>query len=276
MNTLKPVSGQPMDRVDGPAKVTGQARYAAEYPTPDLLHGSVVSSTIARGRVRHIDCEAALRLPGVVAVLHHQNRPKLAGEDEQYEDADSADGSPFRPLYNDRVLYSGQPLALVVADNLELARHAGTLVRIEYETDAHQTDLLAGQAHPAPAELPKPRGDFQQAYDAAQVRVDATYSTPIEHHNPMEPHASTVIYHPGGNLEVHDKTQGTQNCRDYLHSVFGLPKEKLRVFAAYVGGAFGSGLRPQYQLLSARHPDAPANVHLRLPPTHCAAVAPGR
>ncbi|MGE8479008.1 MAG: xanthine dehydrogenase family protein molybdopterin-binding subunit [Pseudomonas shirazensis] len=248
MNTLKPVSGQPMDRVDGPAKVTGQARYAAEYPTPDLLHGSVVSSTIARGRVRHIDCEAALRLPGVVAVLHHQNRPKLAGEDEQYEDADSADGSPFRPLYNDRVLYSGQPLALVVADNLELARHAGTLVRIEYETDAHQTDLLAGQAHPAPAELPEPRGDFQQAYDAAQVRVDATYSTPIEHHNPMEPHASTVIYHPGGNLEVHDKTQGTQNCRDYLHSVFGLPKEKLRVFAAYVGGAFGSGLRPQYQL----------------------------
>ncbi|MBV4499814.1 MULTISPECIES: xanthine dehydrogenase family protein molybdopterin-binding subunit [Pseudomonas] len=248
MNTLKPVSGQPMDRVDGPAKVTGQARYAAEYPTTDLLHGSVVSSTIARGRVRHIDCEAALRLPGVVAVLHHQNRPKLAGEDEQYEDADSADGSPFRPLYNDRVLYSGQPLALVVADNLELARHAGTLVRIEYETDAHQTDLLAGQAHPAPAELPKPRGDFQQAYDAAKIRVDATYSTPIEHHNPMEPHASTVIYHPGGNLEVHDKTQGTQNCRDYLHSVFGLPKEKLRVFAAYVGGAFGSGLRPQYQL----------------------------
>ncbi len=100
----------------------------------------------------------AMKVPGVVAVLDHTNRPSLASYDENYEDADSADGSPFRPLYNDKVLYSGQPLALVVADTLELARHAGSLVRIEYEQQDHQTDLQAmlDKAYDAPAELPPP------------------------------------------------------------------------------------------------------------------------
>ena len=123
--------GQPLDRVDGRLKVTGQARYAGEYPETGLLHGSVVSSSIARGRVTHIDISEALQVPGVVMVLDHKNRPRLASYDEDYQDADSAEGSPFRPLYNDRVLYSGQPLALVVAQTLELARYAASLVRIE-------------------------------------------------------------------------------------------------------------------------------------------------
>ncbi|HDS1737720.1 xanthine dehydrogenase family protein molybdopterin-binding subunit [Pseudomonas sp. BP8] len=250
MKTSERACGRAMDRVDGPAKVTGQARYAAEYPQPGLLQGSVVCSNVASGRIRDIDCQAALALPGVVAVLHHLNRPPLPCDDDQYSDADAADGSPFRPLFNDRVLYSGQPVALVVAESLELARHAGSLLRIEIEASPHQTDLLAAlpQAHTAPADLPKPRGDFQQAFAAAAIKVDARYSTPVEHHNPMEPHASTVVYREDGSLEIHDKTQGTQNCRDYLHKVFGLPKKNIRVFAAYVGGAFGSGLRPQYQL----------------------------
>jgi xanthine dehydrogenase YagR molybdenum-binding subunit len=250
MNTPVSPMGQGLDRVDGKLKVTGQARYAGEYPETGLLYGSVVSSTIARGRVTHIDVTEALQVPGVVMILDHKNRPKLASYDEDYEDADSADGSPFRPLYNDRVLYSGQPLALVVAETLELARHAGSLVRIEYLAEPHQTDLLAQQehSHPAPAELPKPRGDFQSAYTSAAVSIDAHYSTPVEHHNPMEPHASTVLYQADGSLHIHDKTQGPQNCQDYLHKVFGLEKDKIRVLAAFVGGAFGSGLRPQYQL----------------------------
>jgi len=242
--------GQPLDRVDGHLKVTGQARYAGEYPQDGLLFGSVVSSNIACGRVLRIDASQALQVNGVVAVIDHTNRPHVASYDKDYEDADSAEGSPFRPLYNDRVLYSGQPLALVVADTLEIARHAGSLVRIEYETDAHQTDLVAaqGNAHTAPAETPKPRGDFETAFTQAAITVDARYSTPNEHHNPMEPHASTVMYQDDGSLEIHDKTQGTQNCQDYLHKVFGLEKDKIRVLAAFVGGAFGSGLRPQYQL----------------------------
>ena len=112
--------GKPLDRVDGLLKVTGQARYAGEFPEDGLLHGSVVSSTIAKGRVLAIDASRALALPGVVAVIHHLNRPKIASYDDAFQDDDAADGSPFRPLYNDRVLYSGQPLALVIADNRRL------------------------------------------------------------------------------------------------------------------------------------------------------------
>lgn len=250
MNTPVSPLGQALDRVDGKLKVTGQARYAGEYPETGLLYGSVVSSTIARGRVTHIDITDALRVPGVVMVLDHKNRPRLASYDEDYEDADSADGSPFRPLYNDRVMYSGQPLALVVAETLELARYAGSLVRVEYIVEPHQTDLLAVQdsSHAAPAELPKPRGNFQAEFAGAALTVDAHYSTPVEHHNPMEPHASTVFYKEDGSLQIHDKTQGPQNCQDYLHKVFGIEKDKIQVLAAFVGGAFGSGLRPQYQL----------------------------
>ena len=248
----KPFSpiGKPVDRVDGKLKVTGQARYAAEFPEDGLLHGSVVSSSIASGRVVSIDASEALKVPGVVAVLDHNNRPSISSYDESYEDADSADGSPFRPFYNDNVLYSGQPLALVVAETLELARHAGSLVRIEYEQKLHETDMATAleQAHKAPAELPEPRGNFEAELASSALSVDVTYSTPSEYHNPMEPHASTVLYQADGSLSIHDKTQGTQNCQDYLHKVFGLDKDKIRVQAAFVGGAFGSGLRPQYQL----------------------------
>ncbi|MFO2464639.1 xanthine dehydrogenase family protein molybdopterin-binding subunit [Pseudomonas sp. 15FMM2] len=242
--------GQPLDRVDGLLKVTGQARYAAEFAEDGLLHGSVVSSSIARGRVLRIDASQALALPGVLMVLDHLNRPRLSSYDDSYADADAADGSPFRPLYDERVLYSGQPLALVIADNLELARYAGSLVRIEYESQAAETDLsvLREQAHPSPQELPKPRGNFQAEWVGAAINLDLHYSTPVEHHNPMEPHASTVLYQADGTLHIHDKTQGTQNCQAYVQKVFGLDKNQVRVFAAFVGGAFGSGLRPQYQL----------------------------
>jgi xanthine dehydrogenase YagR molybdenum-binding subunit len=244
------VLGKPMDRVDGLLKVTGKARYAGEYPEQGLLYGSVVSSTIASGRVVKIDASAALALPGVLDVMDHSNRPPMAGDDEDYTDDDAADGKPFRPLYNDRVLYNGQPLALVVAENLELARHAASLVRIDYVEHSWCSDLKAefDKAEPAPAELPEPRGDFDGVYGAAAYQVDSTYETPIEHHNPMEPHASTVMYKADGSLEVHDKTQGTQNCQSYLCQTLGLEKDKVRVLAAFVGGAFGSGLRPQYQL----------------------------
>ncbi|BBH45806.1 xanthine dehydrogenase family protein molybdopterin-binding subunit [Pseudomonas sp. KU43P] len=250
MNDKHCVVGMPLDRVDGVAKVTGQARYAGEHPHAGLLHGSVVSSTIARGRVLRIDSSQALKVPGVVAVLDHEHRPHISSYDDDYKDADSAKGAAFRPLFNDRVLYSGQPLALVLADNLELARYAGSLITVEYGEEAHDTDLLSAldQTHQAPAKTPPPRGDFAKHYANAAVTIDATYLTANEHHNPMEPHASTVLYQADGSLEIHDKTQGTQNCQDYLHKVFGLPKAQIRVLAAFVGGAFGSGLRPQYQL----------------------------
>ncbi|MFL9811699.1 xanthine dehydrogenase family protein molybdopterin-binding subunit [Stutzerimonas sp. VN223-3] len=249
---MKPANspfGQPIDRVDGPLKVTGQARYASEFHVPGLLYGSVVNSSIARGRIVSIDAAAAEAVPGVALVLTHQNRPPIASYDKPYEDEDAADGSPFRPLFNDRILYSGQPIALVVAENLELARHAGSLVRVEYASEPHRTDLLSEleTMHKAPAEVPPPRGDVDGALRGAMLKLDREYSTPVEHHNPMEPHASTVHYLPDGKLEIYDKTQGVQNCMRYLEGVFGM-EGKIRILSPFVGGAFGSGLRPQYQL----------------------------
>ena len=247
--TVNSPLGKPLSRVDGPLKVTGQARYAGEFQIPGLLYGSVVNSTIARGRIRSIDTSAAEALPGVVLALTHLNRPPIASYDDPYEDDDAADGSPFRPLFNDRILYSGQPIALVVAEDLELARYAGSLVQVDYETEAHSTDLHAAldRMHPAPAELPPARGDVDSVLDAAEHGLTLEYTTPVEHHNPMEPHASTVQYHPDGTLEIHDKTQGIQNCMRYVEDVFGM-KDRVRIVTPFVGGAFGSGLRPQYQL----------------------------
>ena len=242
--------GTPLDRVDGPLKVTGGARYAAEYGAEGLLHGAVVNSRIARGRIIAIDSDAACAVPGVRLVMSHLNRPPLAADDESYEDEDSADGSSFRPLFNDRVLYNGQPVALVVADDLQTARYAAALVTVEYAPEPHATDLRRqlDDALSAPAELPGPRGDADGALASAPVRIEAEYELPVEHHNPMEPHASTVIYQADGSLLVHDKTQGSQNSQSYLCHVLKLEPTQVRVQAAFVGGAFGSGLRPQYQL----------------------------
>ena len=242
--------GKPLNRVDGPLKVCGQARYAADQAAYDLLHGSVVCSAIAKGRIRSIDASAALALPGVAWVMTHENRPPMAQDDESYEDDDAADGSPFRPLYNERIRYSGQPIALVLADSLELARHAASLIEVEYDVQPHATDLQAvlADTHDAPAELPRNRGDADAAIRAADVQLDLSYELPNEYHNPMEPHASTVIYQADGSLQIHDKTQGPQNSQQYLADVLKLDPAKVRILASFVGGAFGSGLRPQYQL----------------------------
>lgn len=250
--------GAPVRRVDGPAKVTGQARYAAEWNVPGLLHGFVASSTIAKGRIRTIDTAAALRVKGVLHVFTHENRPNLALFDRSYRDDDSPAGSPFRPLYDNRIVYSGQPIALVVAESREAAAFAASLVHVEYDPEPHETNLqrqrkdaYAPKGRMGFEEPPRPRGDPEQALAAAPVRIDAEYFTSAEHHNPMEPHATTVVWEESGSLTVYDKTQGVQNTQRYISQVFGVPAEEVRVLAPFVGGAFGSGLRPQYQLFLA-------------------------
>ena len=251
--------GQPQSRVDGRAKVTGAAKYAAEYNVPDLAYGYVVSSTIAKGAVTRIDTRRALALPGVLQVFTHENRPNLAWFASSYKDEVAVPGSPFRPLYDDKIMYSGQPIALVVAETFETARYAASLVEVEYTREAHETDLIekradayeppkkrSGVAGPA-----KPRGDARQAYNDAAVQHDGQYRHSIEHHNPMEMHASTVVWEGDGKITVYDKTQGAPNSQGYVVSVFGFSKDDVRVVASYVGGAFGCGLRPQYQLFLA-------------------------
>src|SRR6185437_7448892 len=120
--------GQPVVRADAFAKVTGTARYAAEHDSEDLAHGVVVASPIARGRIASIDAARALAVPGVLDVLTHANRPRMAHLGLLYKDMDSVGGTPFRPLYDDRIHFSGQPVALVVAETFEAARHAAMLV----------------------------------------------------------------------------------------------------------------------------------------------------
>ena len=256
--------GQPTPRVDGQQKVTGSARYAAEYDAPGLLHGCIVSAAIAHGRIVSIDASAALDLPGVIDVFTHLNRPaRISNEPIDYMDSVGPPGTPFRPLQDDRVLFSGQPIALVVADHFEAARDAAALVVVRYANRPHATDLEAQVVHayrPPKKRLgipdpPKPRGNFEAAFDASPVQLVARYHTPAEHHNPMEPFATTCIWQADergdGELLIYDKTQGSQSVKDYVGSVFGLRDARVRVRNTFVGGAFGSGLRPQQTVFLA-------------------------
>jgi len=249
---MAPYIGSPTSRVDGHAKVTGAAKYAGEFSAPDLAYGSVVESTVAKGCIVSIDISEAMSVEGVIAVLTHKNRPPMAGTDRAYMDDVAPGGSPFRPLYDDKIMFSGQPIALVLAEDFETARYAASLVRVKYKEEAHVTDLSQrlDQAK-AVKTPPKPRGKADEALAAAEVRHEGEYFIPIEHHNPMELFASTVIRGADGKLTVYDKTQGVQNVQRYLCSVFKMKADEIQVISPYVGGAFGSGLRPQYQVALA-------------------------
>ena len=247
--------GKPVSRVDGPAKVTGAAKYAAEFNAPNLAHGFVVNSKIAKGRIKKIDRTAALAVPGVIEVFTHDNRPTVTSSPGKYADETAPPGSPFRPLYNDQILFAGQPIALVVAEEFEVARFAATLVEIEYESEGAITDIdtQIGKAYEPPKKRfpgwdPGPRGNVDKAFTQSPVKVEHTYRTPIEHHNPMECFGTTAVWEDDGRLTIYDKTQGAPNCHRYVCSVFGLAKDKVRLLSPYVGGAFGVGLRPNYQL----------------------------
>jgi xanthine dehydrogenase YagR molybdenum-binding subunit len=247
--------GQPVNRVEGRLKVTGEAKYAAEYNVPNLAYGCVISSDIARGKIESIDAEAALALSGVLRVFTHENIKGLPWFDGSYRDELAPTGSAFRPLYDDEIEFSGQPVALVVSETFELAQYAASLVRVQYARESHQTNLKAAlhtayePTHRTPP--PRPRGDVARAFAASSVRVDAEYLLPAEHHNPIELFGATAVWHDGGALTVYDKTQGVLNVQQYLANVFGLGKRDLRVISPFVGGAFGSALRPQYHVFLA-------------------------
>jgi len=248
-------SGMAVSRVDGRAKVTGEAQYAGEYFAPDLCYGVVVSGTAAKGRIVSIDATEALAVDGVIDVMTHANRPKMRSFDIAWKDMTAPAGSPFRPLFSDEIFYSGQPVALVLAETFEAARYAASLVRVFYDVEEHNTHLLhsleeAYEPRKMKAGFTPPSsiGDGEKAFNAAEVRIDSQYYNGVEHHNPMEMFASTVIRREDGHLTIYDKTQSSQNSRWYVSHGFGLSNDKVTVRNPYVGGAFGSGLRPQYQL----------------------------
>jgi xanthine dehydrogenase YagR molybdenum-binding subunit len=250
--------GKPQSRTDGKKKVTGRAKYAAEFSAPGLLYGVVVSSGIAKGWITNFDLRKAQGILGVVKIFTHENRPPTPWFENQPSDELALPGSPFRPLYGERILFNLQPIALVIAEDFETARYAAGLVGVGYRLDQHETNLsLVRDAGHKPGHRegieapPDPRGDPEQAFAKAQVKHHAEYFQPIEIHNPMENFASTVIYEDDGKLTIYEKTQGALNNQGYVTSVFGLSQDDVRVLSPFVGGAFGSGLRPNYQLFLA-------------------------
>ena len=237
--------GKPIDRVDGRAKVTGQARFAAEYPVAGMAHAYLVTATISKGRVKAIDTAAAKNAPGVLAVLTHQNAPKLTAApmfNSGGEPAAAAIKTP--PLQSDRVAWYGEPVAVVVANTFEQAAYAAGLVAVTYEAKPPAL-TVAGErdkAAPPPTILGEPPevkvGDAEAALAGAAVKIDRAYTTPRENHNAIEPHATTAAW-DGDMLTVYDASQYVAGVQFTLAREFGVPPENVRVLAPFVGGGFG-------------------------------------
>ncbi|MFJ8717268.1 xanthine dehydrogenase family protein molybdopterin-binding subunit [Streptomyces violaceus] len=229
--------GAPLSRVDGRLKVTGKAQYAAEFDVDGVVHAVIVDASIGRGRITSIDTGVAEKHPDVLRVISHRNAPKLPYRDNS--GSNNPPGRRLRVFQDDRVLFHGQPVAVVVATTLEAAQHGASLVEVGYDAEQPSTDL-----HEATSDKPTnyARGDAEAGLRDAAVRLDLTYRTARNHHNPMEPHA-TIARWDGEKLTVWDKTQWVLGTQTELSTVFGLPMDSVRVISPFVGGAFGSGLR---------------------------------
>ncbi|MCA2216575.1 xanthine dehydrogenase family protein molybdopterin-binding subunit [Jidongwangia harbinensis] len=242
--------GRDVARVEGRAKVTGAARYAADQPVAGVLRGFLVLSTVARGEVTRIDTGEARGGPGVVAVYTHRDMPRLAVPEGFYVKG-------FLPMQDARVYHNGQPVALVVAETFEQARDAAARVRVEYRAETPVTALAdaAGQAYLPPPFHGEPneviRGDTGAALAAAPVRLDVEYRAPAHHHNPIEPHATTAVW-DDGRLTVYESAQGVNATRQMLAAALGVPPANVRVISEYLGGGFGAkGLVWPHTLLNA-------------------------
>ncbi|MER7906784.1 xanthine dehydrogenase family protein molybdopterin-binding subunit [Streptomyces sp. NPDC095614] len=264
------VLGAPVVRREGRDKVTGTARYAAEHTSADCLYGWIVPATVPTGRVTAIRTADALAVPGVHTVLTHDNAPRLKEPDDPI----------LAVLQDDRVPHRGWPVALVLAESLEAARAGASAVHAEYTTTGHDVVLTgdhpglyipeeANGGHPGLRE----RGDAMRAFEAAPVRIDATYTLHGLHNHPMEPHASTARW-SDGHLTVHDSSQGSTAVRNSLATALGLDRNRITVVSEHVGGGFGSKGTPRPQsvlaAMAARHTGRP--VQLALPRRYMAAI----
>jgi len=227
--------GKEMSRVDGVAKVTGKAKYAAEFQVKNVAYGFIVSSEIAKGTIKSIDAREAEKQTGVIRIFTHLNSVKTKEKDDA-----------FVALQSDKIVFNGQPIALVVAETFEQARHAARLVKATYTEEKSLTDTLkAPTVSPPDDSSSKPRGNPQEALNNSPVKISAEYTIPIEHHNPMEPHAAIAVWE-GGKLTIFDKSQNVYGVRRHLAASFGVAPENVNVISPFVGGAFGSSLLPHY------------------------------
>ena len=248
-------TGKPLDRVDGRLKVTGTARFTAEWDVPNLAYGAVASSAIAHGAVRSIDVSAARKAPGVLAVLTHENAPRLQPIPEKIGETqfrgEGGITETLQPLQTAAIEYAGQPLAVVVADTHERARYAATLVRVAYEERPPQFVMAAASRKTLPEmflgnskeKLQVTIGAPKSALAAAPVKVERVYESAITHHNPMEQLATIARWEKRGGadfLTLYDTTRGIEVLQEVMATSLGLPKESVHVICPFIGGAFGS------------------------------------
>ncbi|TMH40193.1 MAG: xanthine dehydrogenase family protein molybdopterin-binding subunit, partial [Betaproteobacteria bacterium] len=236
------VVSQPIDRTDGPLKVTGQARYAAEFQLPRLAHAVIVQSTIAKGSIVSLDASGAQKAPGVLLVISHLNAPKLPQGGKAAIKPPA--GRTLSLLQENVVHYNGQPIAVVVADSFEHAVAGADLVRVRYAEAKAQLDFERAKRDAYPVkQMPQGEpavawGESDKALGAAEVRIEQTYTTPMETHNPMEPHA-TLAQWDGDRLTLHDATQGVSGVKQTIAKTFGIPPDSVRVISLFLGGGFG-------------------------------------
>ena len=249
-----PPIGRDTPRVDGPQKVTGRAQYTSDFHFPGMLYAVPVEATIANGKVITLDTAAAEKMPGVRAILHRGNVGRVfrSTVGQGFEGICEERRPPFE---DDVVRYYGQYIALAVADTFETAKAAADAVRATYSKDKPnvETELKPdddpdtvvttfGVRHRVDSQ----RGDANAAFAGAPVKLDHTYVTPSETHNPIELHATTAIWE-GSTLTLYDSSQGVVNLQSVLAQMFGLPTENVRVISKFVGSGFGSKLFPWTQ-----------------------------
>jgi xanthine dehydrogenase YagR molybdenum-binding subunit len=242
-NSAKTLS--PIDRVDGKEKVTGRAKYSAEYDMPGLVYGVLVESSISKGSILSLDTKAASNSPGVMAVISHDNLPDLPAYKNAAAEAikQPVTRRGFRVFTDNIIRFSGQPIAIVIADTYERAVHAASLVKANYKKEEHLTDLLDAIDKAKSLEGNQFRDYVRgnaEAWKEAEVKIQAEYSMPIEVHNPMELHGITVAWEGNDKVVVYEKTQTLRNTQQNIMRVFGLEEKNVRVITQFIGGAFGS------------------------------------
>ncbi|MGH8093564.1 MAG: xanthine dehydrogenase family protein molybdopterin-binding subunit [Chthoniobacterales bacterium] len=245
------VIGKPQARIDGPLKVSGAAMYASDHHFPGMLYAVPVGATIANGKIQKLDTAAAEKMPGVRAIFHRANIGKIFRSTL----GDGFEGICIerRPPFEDDVIrYYGQYVALAVADTFEAAKAAADVVRVIYdkgkpnvETDLKPEDdpEVITTPYGPEARLQRERGNAEQAFASAPVKLDQTYVTPAETHNPIELQSATAVW-DGSMLTIYEESQAVFNMRGVLAQMFGLPKENVRVITKFVGSGFGSKLWP--------------------------------
>src|SRR5690242_10898311 len=243
--------GRDTMRIDGPRKVTGLARYSSDFNFPGMLYAVPVEATIANGKLLKLDTSTAEKMPGVRAVFHRANIGKIfRSTPAPGFDRVCLERRP--PFEDDVIRYYGQYIALAVADTFEAAKAAADAVRATYSKDkpnvephleaAADPDVIFTAYGPVPR-LQSNRGDVEAALASAPVKLDETYVTPAETHNPLELHSTTAMW-DGRMLTLYDSTQGVVNLRGVLAQMFGLNKEDVRVISKFLGSGFGGKLYP--------------------------------